>query len=569
MIKIINIILFIGKTFGIMVLINNRQSDNRALRDMPGEGFVMVGKKLYSDRFVEITESGDAFYLESFQKGMSTDRFNEIIKTLPMLRITSVLLVNSVLTRAPHPAVLFAERKERIIPEITSDGLKAYITLNLSPSEFEPQNRKALLEEILGVLAAQQIVYGIRMDVLKTRLMPLEKILIAEGVPAVNGEDAQIRQYSLENPKPQVIDNDRVNHYELNLIHHINQGGWLGERKDPTPGFPGKTVTGKTIAPIPGKMLPLLYDRVSVREEYKDGVTTLYARKSGAVLYKGDRVTVYDYMEIKGDVDFRVGNVDFDGFLTVKGTVEDNFAVTADRDIEIMGEYGVGAAQKIESRNGNIYIKGGIAGKSRASIRCTRNLYVKFLKDVEVVCDGTVYIGFYSMNANIRAKQVIIESNRGRIIGGTIHADIFVAAAEIGNRAESRTIIKLNGFDRGTLKAQLDYIVERLERAREQITKIKQLLHIYSSAQTLTPEQRTVYIRVMDNYAQLKDLIRDLELERRDYVKYLKTPGEGAVTIHSRVYPKVRIEIKSAAAELAVEGLGGTWFYSGNELHAN
>ena len=172
------------------------------------------------------------------------------------------------------------------------------------------------------------------------------------------------------------------------------------------------------------------------------------------------------------------------------------------------------------------------------------------------------------MNANIRAKQVIIESNRGSIIGGTIHADILVEAAEIGNRAEPRTIIKVNGFDRGTLKAQLDYIVERLDNSRQQLTKLKQVLQIYTSAQTLTTEQRAVYIKVMDNYAQLKDQLRDLELEAY-YVKFLKAPGEGAVIIRSRVYPKVRIEIKGAADEIAVEALGGTWFFSDNELHSN
>lgn len=527
----------------------------------------MMGKSLYKDSFIEITESGNAFYLESFRPGMTIERFNEIIKTMPMIRITSALLVNSVLTRAPHAPVNFGERKERIQIEVTTDELKAYIILNLPLHEFEPQNRKALIEEILDVLASRQIVFGVNSEVLKTGLVPSEKILIAEGYPAINGEDAEIRLYQVDTPKPQVIDNGRVNHYELNLIHHINEGGWLGERKDPTPGIPGKTVTGKPIKPIPGKMLPLLYDRTSVREEYKDGVTTLYARKSGAVLYFGDKISVYDYMEIKGDVDFRVGNVGFDGFLTVKGTVEDNFMVAADRDIEILGEYGVGAAQKIESRNGNIYIKGGIAGKGRATIRCTRNLYVKFLKDVDVICDGTVYIGFYSMNANIRAKQVIIESIRGRIVGGSVHADIRVEAAEIGNRAETRTIIKVNGFDRGTLKAHLDYLVDRLEQAKEQVAKIKQILHIYSSSQTLTPEQQSMYTKVLDKYAALRDVIRDLEVERRDYAKYLKAPGEGAVIIHQKVYPKVRIEIKSEVKEMSAEMSGGTWYYSDNALH--
>lgn len=523
-------------------------------------------KSVYKDRFVEITEVNDSFYVESFQSGMTMEFFNEIIKALPMLKITSFLSVSSVLSRAPHPATLFAERKERIAAEVSTDGLKAYIVLNVSLKELEAQNRRALIEEILSVLSNYQIVYGIKSEVLKT-LVPYEKVLIAEGFPAINGEDAQVRQYMMESPKPQVIDNDRVNHYELNLIHHVNEGDWLGDRKDPTPGIPGKTVSGKNIKPIPGKMLPLLYDRISVREEYKNGITTLYARRSGAVLYKGDKITVYDYMEIKGDVDFRTGNVDFDGFLTVKGTVEDNFVVTANRDIEIMGDYGVGAAQKIESRDGNIYIKGGIAGKNKATIRCTRNLYVKYLKDVDVDCDGTVYIGFYSMNANIRAKQVIIESTKGRIIGGNIQADIRVEAAEIGNRAETRTIIKVNGFDRGTLKAQLDFIIEKLENAKTQMVKIKQLMQIYSSSPSLTPEQRTVYTRVLDNYAAIKDTIRDLEMERKDYAKYLKTPGEGAVVIRSRVFPKVRIEIKGAADETALEAMGSTWYYSDNELH--
>ena len=63
-------------------------------------------------------------------------------------------------------------------------------------------------------------------------------------------------------------------------------------------------------------------------------------------------------------------------------------------DLEILGEYGVGAADKISSTDGNIYIKGGIAGKNKAMVRC-KNLYVKFLSDITVECDGNVYVGFY------------------------------------------------------------------------------------------------------------------------------------------------------------------------------
>ena len=73
--------------------------------------------------------------------------------------------------------------------------------------------------------------------------------------------------------------------------------------------------------------------------------------------YKGDAIGVYDFLEIKGDIDFSTGNIDFDGFLSVKGTVEDNFTAVSSRDLEILGECGVGAAEQIGSTDGSIYIR--------------------------------------------------------------------------------------------------------------------------------------------------------------------------------------------------------------------
>ena len=55
----------------------------------------------------------------------------------------------------------------------------------------------------------------------------------SRGVPAVSGTDAEIKLYEVEAPKPQVYDSGNVNHYELNLIHRVEKGDWLGERKDP------------------------------------------------------------------------------------------------------------------------------------------------------------------------------------------------------------------------------------------------------------------------------------------------------------------------------------------------
>jgi uncharacterized protein (DUF342 family) len=99
-----------------------------------------------------------------------------------------------------------------------------------------------------------------------------------------------------------------------------------------------------------------MYDRESVREVYENGVTTLYSLRNGAVNYRGDRINVSNYLEINQDIDFKTGNIDFDGYLTVKGSVEDGFSVLANKDIEILGVLGIGSVKEILSRNGSIYI---------------------------------------------------------------------------------------------------------------------------------------------------------------------------------------------------------------------
>jgi hypothetical protein len=136
---------------------------------------------VYKDNHIEITESDNMFYIESFKNGMTPDKFKDIMGRLPLIKITSFFALRTALLKAPHAPILFGERKERIITEISGDGLKAYITLNIPEEEFKPENRKKLIEEVLGVLAKERIVYGVKSEVLNSGLVPFEKILIAAG----------------------------------------------------------------------------------------------------------------------------------------------------------------------------------------------------------------------------------------------------------------------------------------------------------------------------------------------------------------------------------------------------
>jgi uncharacterized protein (DUF342 family) len=404
------------------------------------------------------------------------------------------------------------------------------------------------------------IIFGIKTDVLLNGIDGRPPVLVAEGIPPVNGEDSVIRMFELKEPSPEIKEDGKADFYELNLINKVSEGAWLGERTDPTEGTPGKTVKGETIKALPGKRYPLFYDPATVREVYRDGVTTLYSRINGAVHYIGDKISVSNYLEIAKDVDFNTGNIDFDGFLTIKGAVTDNFSVAAKNDIEILGQFGIGSVKEVVSHRGNVSINGGIAGKNKAVVRSTKDIYTKFISDATVECDGIVYVGYYCMNSNITAKQLIIESGRGQIIGGRIQVEQKVSAAIIGNVGEKRTQIIVDGFDRNVLKESLETLQGTIQAAKRKLSKAKQLFSIYSYSAEMDPKKLGEYDEARENYFSAKDEVKQLECELKAVMKNFKVKGEGEIDITKRVYPNTCIQMKGQTREIKKEALSTCYY---------
>lgn len=511
--------------------------------------------EIYRDDTLVITYGHDGYYIETFKKGHSPDSFAELLRQIPGLEITSFQTVRKALLEAPYGPEFFGVEREKITVKLSPDQLQAYVTLDMAPEKLQPENRRELVLKIMDALSKAGVVYGIDPNALKGELKPNVPILVASGLEPVPGKDSIIRLYEIQEPKPTIIEDGKANFYDLNLIHKVHAGDWLGERIDPEPGVPGKSVLGNEIAPAEGKTLPLLYDHGSVEMVREEGRDVLYALKTGAVHYIGDSIAVYDVLEIGGNVDFNTGNIDFNGYVSIRGSVEENFSVCAGKDIEIFGEYGIGGVNKLESLGGNIYIRGGIAGKNRAKIYCKKNLYVKFLSDVEVFCEGSVFVGFYIRNSTVRAKQVIVESPRGQIVGGLIDTDIKVECAEIGNRMETRTQLIVRGFSRSSLQRRLDELSVLVQEKKEQLAKLKTLLK--------KPDKGDGDSAILQKtrYAlhQVQDEIKDMETERLSLAGFVKTPGEGAVIVKKRIYPKVRLVIQDHVLEVAEESMATTY----------
>lgn len=522
----------------------------------------MESTTIYSSPFIEITKRWDGFYLQSFKKGLNVDEFNKIISANPEIQINNFNVIKEALVFAPQPSRKFALTKERIIVDVSGDGLKAFLTLSVNREELESPE---LIKEIIAKLNEKGVVYGIKKEAL-LNLYTGKAILIAEGMLPEHGRDSRNTYYQMKEVKPEVKEDGNVDHYELNLINMVQKGDWLGEKIHATPCKEGKTVRGTPLKAMPGKNYPLLYDKKTVKEIVEENKSTLYSLRTGAVFFEGDRIGVSNHLEIKENIGVKTGNVDFDGYLTVKGTVEDNYSVASTKDIEILGEYGVGSVKEINSSEGSIYIKGGIAGKGKTTIRCKKNLYLKFVADAEIICDGSVHIGFYCLNSNITAKEVILDSMKGQIMGGNINAHIRVISAIVGSPSEKRTNISVKGFDRNEYKNILDGLEDKSEVIKSEINKYKQQLSIFSNLYDNGQVRKDQYDSINEKYNSFKSTLTEIEENKRNMINYLKAKGEGEISILKKGFPNTMLEIRKIQREIQKVILRVTYYYHEGEI---
>lgn len=491
---------------------------------------------LYVDEYIKIYMFSNGLYIESLKSGMPIKNFNSIITSHPEFQITDFSAIKHAINKAPQAPKKFGELKEKIAVIVSDDGLKATITYNIQKSELDFSKRDSLVKESYEALNTKGVTFGIKREFFFGDIEAGKTYTIAEGEASVDGVDSIIKMYELNDLKPEIKDDGKANYYELKLINKVNAGDWLGERTEAKEGFPGRTVTGKSIKAVMGKKFPLNYDVNTVFELSQNGKTTLYSKINGAVNYIDGKITVSNHLEIDGDVDFNTGNINFDGYVTIKGTVADGFSVEATKDIEINSPIGIGNVKEIISKEGSIFVKGGIVSKGQTEIRAKNNIYTKFVDNATLTCSELASVGYYCINSTITAKEVFIESIKGSIIGGNIKALTKVTSAIIGSTLESRTVIEVTGFDRKDLTEKLESANKRIESLRNEMQSLKNALSA-SSQKEMNALETKLYNKNFLRLVEIKDAIKFFELLRKNLNRYLRTKGEGEITATSKIYP--------------------------------
>lgn len=508
----------------------------------------MYENVIFDQEYISLAVEENLVFIKTKRLGFDINKFKEINEQLPRLKITQFIGLKAALEHGLNTFVHIGEYKDVVDIIISKDRFEASAVFYVVQSEIDKYSQSELMNIIQKKAEEYHIEYGLDVINLVSEIKSGVPFLIARGLKPVPGKDAVIKLYELEDVKPEVIGDGKVNYYELNLINKVNAGDWLGERIEPTMGTPGRTVFGEIVNSLPGKQERLIYDRKTILESLDEinGITTLTAKRMGAVVYENGVLTVSNYLEITGKVSFDTGNIDFDGYVDVKDSVDDNFSVAANHDIQILGDLGVGAVDFIESREGNIYIRGGIAGNEKAEIICNGDLITKFAADCKIICNGSVYISSYAINCDIRAKQVVLDSLNSKIIGGNIVADIRVVAGELGSKAEVLTKIKILGFDRQSMRDEYDGLGLTIEKLKQMAQLYKQKISIYQMKEhhTLEPNEVVELTKLETEYERCQKSLKVYTQRKKDYIGFLHAKGEGEVKALKYIYPNVAIGIR-------------------------
>lgn len=524
---------------------------------------------IFQDKHLTIFEDDEENVFVDLEKpGFNIDDLDSILEENPRVSIDDFKAFKQERDEIEEKkrAIPVGHLKPQIEILISQDKMMAFIKLNMTHEELEENEN--IEDDIRSTLSENGIVHGIKDDIISGPLNTIISILVAEGIRPINGHDSQIVYRELGDKKPTIRQDGSVDYYDMNFIHPIKSGEWVGEKRPYTPGLPGVDVLGQQIPCSHGKDVRLAYDRLSIQKLEEDGKTVLRAKYEGALRVVDDKVSIVKHLVIDGDVGYETGNIDFDGSVSIYGTVNDNFSVVATYDISINDVMGVGAAEKIVSKKGSIYIRGGVSGKHRTHVRAAHEIFVKYANSTILESADSINIGFYSLDSNLTSRRIILSFPKSRIIGGVVNAEMQVIAGSIGSPNERKTIINVKGFDKMKIKKQLQAVIEKknqmLKKIEENARDLKHLENTISEIEDFEDYEK--YKHVMTMHQKLLEIIDLIEIEKQYLLQCLKSNHEGEVKILKTAYPKTSIGIKKNRTNLSEE-MSGTFYSKDNNMY--
>ncbi len=435
-----------------------------------------------------------------------------------------------------------SEEGSRFECKIAQDKLSADLILNLEMTEDSFS-----YEDLKQYLNKNGIVYGIDEKLLAEVSKNPKKfagapIRVAEGKPPIPGEPAQI-EYVFKSQlhdgiKPKELEDGRVDFYQVVDIANVSRGQLIAKKIPAGRGEEGRTVLGTPIPPAPGKDINIKMGKNVVLSQDK---MFLYSAIDGQVsIGEGDKINVFPVYEVKGDVDFGVGNIDFVGTVVIRGNVPTGFRIKASGDIRVLGSV---EGAELEA-GGTVEIKNGIAAQDKGHVIAGVDVKTSYIQNGNVKANNDIIVSQSIMFSHIRAGQnVICNGTKGIIIGGTIQAGEKIVARVIGNSSSTPTVLEVGVKPELrnqllTVTKELQSLYDNMKKTEQGLSVIDQILH---TTNELSPEKKMLQIKLTNTKIMLEKEIKKLESQKKDMEAQLDHDAHAVVDVYQVMYPGIKL----------------------------
>jgi uncharacterized protein (DUF342 family) len=436
--------------------------------------------------------------------------------------------------------------ESRPIVDVYMYSDKMTVSVSVEPPFF--MNPWPGKEDILNALEQKNVAFGVdekAVEELTELRLTNKQVVVAKGRPPLNGDNARV-ELLIDPDKAPVVeldDAEKIDHRERSAFVNVGSGDSIAVKHPATRGENGMTVTGEEIEAVPGK--DVTFPAAGGLNVSEDGLL-LTAAIDGRLSRSGEKLTILPELVINGDVDFRVGNVDFKGYVKIMGAVRDGFRVLARDGLEI--KHMVEGA-RIES-SADVVVRGGIEGRNSGIIIAAGDITANFVNQAYIRSSGEVKIKNSLLHSDVGALKTVtvMGGRKSQIIGGKIQAEMGVMCNILGSDIGTKTEVSVGvspvlGERRQELKDAIVNNMAYLETLETDISFLKR----QEKAGTMSEKQRASLVGAMKSKFQIQASLKSEQDELQDIERRLElTKPKAVVKVKGICYPGVVVTIRGA-----------------------
>ena len=386
--------------------------------------------------------------------------------------MADILVESEVITQEIRDEVMLAQdrtKKKGAVDKSSqfSAEFGAFVDLQISENRVEawirvPKTAQGTsdIQPIKDLIKKRGIKYGVKDDLeirkfLKECTDPHEKFIVAQGIAPSVGKPASIEyHFNTESDTAGVINEDgSIDFTARGDSPFVKRGQLLAEKHPMEQPKSGVDVFGETL--LVGDVDDVPLEGGDGTELSEDGLklsSTITGQPS--IDIKGI-ISVLESFTVNGDVDFKTGNINFNGNVVVKGTVKEGFTVECE---ELTAQEINGGIIRIR---GDLKVSNGIVN---STVQTEGSVQAKFLNKVKLFGYGDMMITREIMESHI-AISGALKNDTGRITASTIAARKGMSVKQIGTDKAEYSTVKAGADD------HIRWIAEKFESRIEKKQK--------------------------------------------------------------------------------------------------